>query len=509
MNRTKNAKRNIVFTFLNKLVTLFYPFILRTIVIHEIGAEFLGLNSLYASILQVLNLTELGFSSVIVFCMYKPIAENDSELLCALLNLFRKVYFIIGIVVLTLGLLILPFLPFLINGDAPEGVNIYIIYCIFLFNSCISYFLFAYKGSLLNAYQRVDIVSNISTVVFLLSYTVQLFVVIITKNFYLYASCSILSTILINVLTAYITRKKYPNLVCRGNVPIELKREIKEKLKGLIISKLTGISRNAFDSIFLSAFLGLIQTAIYNNYYYIMNAVSGFIIIIYSSIIAGVGNSVVTETEDKNYSDLNKFNFLYMWISGWCTVCLLCLYQPFTKLFFGEELLFPTHTVVLFCLYFYQLRTGDILSVYSDANGLWWKTRYASIVEFFGNIILNFTLGKYFGADGIVFATLFVLFITSFFLGSKINIKYSFPTKKYSEYIKSHIFYFFVTLFVGFITFVCLYNLFIINELITFFVKLILCLILPNFIYILFYCKTKRFQVAKSWLISIMRSKNR
>ena len=58
---------------------LFFPFIIRTILIKSLGADYLGLNSLFTSILTVLNLAELGFSSAVVFNMYKPIAENDAD----------------------------------------------------------------------------------------------------------------------------------------------------------------------------------------------------------------------------------------------------------------------------------------------------------------------------------------------------------------------------------------------------------------------------------------------
>ena len=65
---------------------------MRTIIIYYLGAEFLGLNSCLQSILQVLNLAELGVGSAMVFSMYKPIAENDTEKLCALLNLYKRYY---------------------------------------------------------------------------------------------------------------------------------------------------------------------------------------------------------------------------------------------------------------------------------------------------------------------------------------------------------------------------------------------------------------------------------
>ena len=92
MNRTHNATRNIVFGVILKIYQILLPFIMRTAMIYLMGIEYLGLNSLFTSILQVLNLAELGVGSAMVYSMYKPIAENDKSTICALLKLYKKYY---------------------------------------------------------------------------------------------------------------------------------------------------------------------------------------------------------------------------------------------------------------------------------------------------------------------------------------------------------------------------------------------------------------------------------
>ena len=124
-SRTKNALRNMIFGFFNKFVVLLFPFIIRTVIIKTLGSEYLGLNSLFISILQVLNLAELGFSAAIVYSMYKPIAENDTKTICALMNLYKKIYRVIGFTVMAIGLFLLLFLKFFIKGAYPTDINIY------------------------------------------------------------------------------------------------------------------------------------------------------------------------------------------------------------------------------------------------------------------------------------------------------------------------------------------------------------------------------------------------
>ena len=165
MNRLEvraNAKRNMLFGIANKLILLLFPFAVKSIINSTLGMEYLGLNSLFSSILQVLLLSELGLGAALVYHMYKPIADNDQKKINALLNLYKKSYFFVGVFILTFGLVIIPFLPYLIKGNRPEDINIYIIYIIQLLNTCVSYFLFGYKQSLLAAYQREDVNSIIN-----------------------------------------------------------------------------------------------------------------------------------------------------------------------------------------------------------------------------------------------------------------------------------------------------------------------------------------------------------
>ena len=89
INRTDNAVRNMFFGIIQKTVNIIMPFITRTVMIETLGANYLGLNSLFTSVLQVLNLAELGVGNAMIFSMYKPIAEDDKETICALMKLYR------------------------------------------------------------------------------------------------------------------------------------------------------------------------------------------------------------------------------------------------------------------------------------------------------------------------------------------------------------------------------------------------------------------------------------
>lgn len=401
-----------MFGFGYRIINIILPFVSRTVILYVLGEKYLGLSSLFTSILSFLSLAELGMGAAMVYSMYKPIAVNDNETICALLNLYRRFYRMIGGIILGIGLLILPFLDNLIKGEVPSDINIQVLYLLYLFNTVISYFLFAYKQSILQAHQRNDVESKIGMVIVPVSYIVMLGALLITKNYYAYIIWSPIFTIITNIIRSIYVNKHYPKLKPYGEIDVELKKSITKKVKALIGTKLNTVVLNAADNIVMSMFLGLTTIAVYGNYYYIMSSIIAFLGICYSSMTAGLGNSLATETLEKNYKDFKKFSFMNAWLIGWCTICLICLYQPFMKIWVGESLMFPFIVVLEFGLYFYVYQIRRIPVIYKDAAGIWWEDRFRPYVCMIVNVILNVILVRIVGVSGIILSTVLSLFIS-------------------------------------------------------------------------------------------------
>lgn len=312
IERTKNATRNIVFGVALKAYQIIVPFLMRTAMIYFMGVQYLGLNSLFTSILQVLNLAELGVGSAMVYSMYKPIAEDDEITICALLRLYKRYYFLIGLVIAVVGTALTPFVPRLIKSDLPEGLNVYILYLLNLALTVLSYWLLAYKNSLLQAHQRTDVTSKVTILTSTVQYGIQILAIAVTRNYYLYVIVALVTQAMTNFITAIIASKMYPRYEPKGNLDKSVVKQINQRIKDLFTAKLGGTIVNSADTIVISAFLGLSMLAVYQNYYYIMNSVLGFALIIFNSCTAGIGNSIVTESEEKNYFDFKKLVFLTM-----------------------------------------------------------------------------------------------------------------------------------------------------------------------------------------------------
>lgn len=409
IERTKNATRNIIYGVILKIYQLLGPFILRTIFIYTLGMEYLGLNSLFTSILGVLNLAELGVGSALVFSMYKPIAENDTEKICALMNLYKLYYRIIGLVILTIGLILVPFIPNLISGSVPKGINIYVLYLMNLCATVLSYWMFAYKTCLFGAHQRNDVTSKVMMISSTLQYIVQAILLLIVPNYYLYLFITIATQIFNNIYAAYKCNKMYPNYKAQGKLSKAEVKVINGKVRDLFTAKLGSVVVDSADTIVISSFLGLTTLAIYNNYFYIMSSVFGFITIIFNACTAGVGNSLLVETEDKNYNDLKKFLYIICWIASVCTCCLLVLYQPFMKIWVGKESMLSFNLVICICVYFFVRNINTLINMYKDAAGMWHEDKWRPLTVALSNLGLNVIMVQYIGLFGILLSTIFTM----------------------------------------------------------------------------------------------------
>ena len=279
----------------------------------------------------------------------------------------------------------------------------------------LSYWVFAYKQSLLNAHQRNDITSKVTMLTYTFQYVSQFAVILITKSYYLYLIAAIITQVLTNILVAYYANKLYPNYKPKGMLPKEQTKVINHRIRDLFTSRLGMVVVTSADSIVISAFLGLTVLGIYNNYYYILSAVVGILTVIFRSVTAGIGNSIATESKEKNYNDLKKFTFIIGWVVCICSCCLLTLIQPFMYIWIGGDnsLMLDFSAVICFVLYFFVEQINQVLHTYKDASGIWHEDRFRPLATALANVLLNIILVQFFGIYGVLFAT----FISTAFVG--------------------------------------------------------------------------------------------
>ena len=492
IERTKSATRNMFSGWMLQVYNMVLPFIVRTAMIYIMGVEYLGLNSLFVSIITVLNLAELGVGSAMVYSMYKPIADDDHEKICKLMNLYKIYYRIIGLVIGVLGLLVLPFLPKLIQSDVPSDVNIYILYILNLAATVCTYWLFAYKNSLLYAFQKNHIESKVNMAVNTIKTVLQLAILYFTRNYYTYLIIAIIFQIVSNLVIAAITTKLFPHYKAKGKLEKSEVKVINKRIRDLFTSTLGTMFINQVDTIVISAYLGLTPLAIYQNYFYILNSVRNIITVALKACVAGIGNSIIVESKEKNLNDLKKLTFIVCWISGWCVCCFLGLYQPFMEIWMGKELMLGFGAVICFAVYFFIMEINQLLSIYKEAAGIWHEDRFRPLTTAGVNLALNLILVNFWGLYGIILSTV----ISTMFIGLPWLLHNLFTVifdktdlkpylKKLGEYVV-------ITLLVAcFCAGIC--SIISFGKWPTLLLRLIICCIVPNVIYFIIYLRKKEF----------------
>lgn len=499
IDRSKNVKRNLLFGWIDKIVHMFFPFVIRTLIINELGAEYLGLNSLFTSLLQILSLAELGFDSSVVFILYRGVANNDIKLQCALLNFLKRTYLIVGGIILVIGLICLPFIQYVIKDTSslPSDINIYYIYLVFLFNTVVGYFFGAYRNSILYAYQRNDVLNKINISIYSFFAVLQVLLLLIIKDYYYYLYTLPLCTLFTNLTVVYITKNKFPQINAVGYISDKEKSELKKLVSGTFFGKIGTILSVAIDNIVISSFLGVTMLAYYTNYSYVITAIQGVLVVVYSAIQGGIGNSLILESVSKNLRDLNKFTFLYNWIVGWCFYSMIFLFQPFVKIWIGEQGVLPMGIVILICINFYSSVSFGILGTYKQALGIVWEDRYRPLIGGIVNCSLNvlfvLLLRNYddsLALAGVTLSTIIAHLLIDMPWSIHLTFKKYFKNGK-GDYYLSLLRYFTIST----IAIILSYPIFSFvdtltsNNIALLFVRLLLCLLLPNIIFLFSYRK--------------------
>ena len=408
---TRNTRRNALAAGLNRVISAVFPFLNRTLFLWLLGPAYLGLNGLFGSILGMLMLAELGFGTAVVSAMYKPVAEDDRELLCAYLSFFRTVYRWVGGVIFIVGMALLPFLRRLVHGEVPPDINLHILFVLHVVNTSASYFLFAYRGVVLNAYHRQDVVTNIRTVVTVAQYIAVFLILLLTRNYYWYVIATVAFTVLQNLLVVREARRLFPQIVPCGKLPPAQRNRIVDDVRSIFLHQIGTVITYSLGNVVISAFLGLVAVAAYGNYYYVCTTVAGIPWAFYNSMIAGFGNRIHTESREENFRLFMRAERLVSIVVIWCSAMMMALYQPFVYEWTRgkPELFRHALTPLLMVIFFYVNQSRQVLLCFKSAAAIWRADRWKPVVAGVVNLSLNLTFvnlfPEHYKLDGVILAT--------------------------------------------------------------------------------------------------------
>jgi len=509
-SRTKKSIRNVLFTLISYFLILLFQLISRTIFVKLLSVEYLGVNGLFSNILSVLSLAELGIGTSISYSLYKPLADNNISEIKSLMRLFKKLYHLIGIVVIVLGSVLVPFLEFFIS-EKPENFSfeqLKLYYIIFVLNSGASYF-GSYKRTILVCDQKQYLTSVISSVNKLMLIILQSAVLIITHNYILYLVTMIFITITENIVLTVTADRYYPFLKEKEISPIskDSLTTIKKNVYAMTFHRIGDVVVNASDNLIITKFASLTLTGLYSNYTIIVYAARTVLNQIFSALTASIGD--LTSRNDVKHDKVVFKNILYInyLLFSIVSLCIVSSINTFIECWLGKEFLLDKHTVVIIGYFLYITGIQKTVRVFRDATGIFYYDRYKPIIEAIVNIVLSIPLTIKYQIFGTLLGTVASTILVSFWVEGYVFFKYHFHESPFG-YFGNQLKYLF-TFSLGIIgcSLMDSYISFPSNLIIELFIRLVITFVIFGVTIILFYIKTEQMKYFLDLIKRIIKKK--
>lgn len=501
-SRTEYSILNILTGVGGYFLNTILGFVCRMVFVQCLAADYLGVNGLFANIITMLSLAELGVGSAIVYALYKPLAEHDEEKIASLMKVYSTAYRTIGILIGVVGLALMPFIDLIIQEQPNISESIYLLYGISLFNTASSYF-FSYRTSLLIAAQRNYIVGGINYAITILQSALQMVFLLLFRNYLGYLLIQMAGTFAYNVIVSRVAVKQFPYIRRKDVKPLpkDEKQTLFANIRDLMIYKVSSLMVNSTDNILITFFSGLATTGIASNYTLLVNTLNSLLSQVFNGLTASIGNHNASESVENRYRMFSFLNVMNFWIFGWAALGIFFCSSDLVQLCFGDEYVLGRKIPFVMALNFFTVGMMNAVWTYKHTLGLFRYGRFTQCITGVLNIAFSIVLGTHWGLFGILIATTAARFCTNLWYDPYTLFVHGFG-KKPLLYLKKHLGFCVLLLIAAAacqLSFLVVRGPLIVRTLL----KIVLCSLVTNGIFAIAFHKTPEFQQLKSYVYKI------
>lgn len=432
-SKTENALRNAAIGITNNVVVLVLHLLSRKLFLRYLGIEYLSVEQVARSLLSILSFSEMGIGSAVLYMLYKPVAEGDEKKITQIVNTFRRLNTIIGLVITTLGVCCMPFLHLFITTTVPMG-QVYMIYLLRLAYSASSYF-GAHRQMLINADQKNRVVSMVNLVVNLAGVAMQCVALVVTKSYVPFALVLVATTVVQNLVLHIIGGRMYPYLKedRHSRIDREAGKDLVTYVKSLFAVKVGGIVINNTDNILVSA-IDTLTVGYMANYSTVTMRLKELLTIFHNSILYSLGIASVEKGPEEKYQLFRKVVLIDQYVVGIICVCTGVLWHDFITVWLGKEYVISDVLMYSVLLNFMWRVQVTPLAMFRDTNGLFVYVRRVILVNAALNIVLSLAMGQVIGVPGVYIATVIADILTDFWFDAKLLYEKLFQRKGFWKY---------------------------------------------------------------------------
>lgn len=416
-SRTYNSIRNSIVALSVFTINFLLQFVSRKVFLDQLGTEVLGLNTTATSLLQFLNLAELGVGAAITFSLYKPLAEKDYITINEIVSVQGWLYRHIAFIVIAGSAVMMCFFPLIFAKMQLPLWYAYASFGALLFSSLLSYFV-NYRQIVLTANQQEYKIQGSYRVALLIKILFQIICLsIFSKGYVWWLILEVVFSVIASLWLNIIIKRNCPYLkttISRGKELKDKYPVIITKIKQFFFHKIAGFVLTQTSPIIIYGYTTLALVAIYGNYMIIVHGITSLLNAVFNGMAASVGNLV---SENNKTRILRVFDELFtsrFFIVSTLSFGIYILANPFIVHWIGTEYQLSKTTLALIVFTFYLNTQRSVVDSFINAYGLF-KDIWAPIAEAVLNIGCSVLLGYFFGLNGILLGVIISLMIIVFF----------------------------------------------------------------------------------------------
>jgi coenzyme F420-reducing hydrogenase beta subunit/O-antigen/teichoic acid export membrane protein len=389
------------------------------------------------------------------------------------------------------------------------------IYSLYLLNSVFSYWFFAYRNAVVEAFQEKYRVMIIAYIINIISTIIQITCLYIFANVYVYLVIPIVTQIITNFIKGIMIGKWYPFILEKQKGKLD-KSEVSKIIKNvysLLLYKISYVVLNSTDNLVLSTLSGIVIVGKYSNYLLLVGAVLTAVGTIFLSLTSSIGNLNVLGTKEHKLKIYNNLNFANFWLYGFCTVCLYNLLTPFITLWIGTDYLLGEPATIIICFNFLANGLRQTTRDFRTACGLFYEGRFMPLISSCFNIVLSVLFVKLLipynlEIVGVLLGTIISEFCVTWWYDAWLINKRVFKMAPKNYYLNYWKYMLIVCATAAFVRYLCM--LFTIqNRLVELCFTIIICTIVTNSIFLLLFHRTKEFLYFYNLVRNVLNSKLR
>ena len=397
--KTKKTLLNFITDIIPLIIVTILGLFKSKLLIRELSTNMVGLYQLFSQLLGYVTIFESGITGALLYKLFKPVKQKNQKQVNILFYTGIKVFNIIAIIMVVVGILFSLFIPYLIKDNPFSLWYIMVTFLMYISTNIIYYMVVSHKV-LLEAEEKKYITNFVIESFTVLKSFLEIVVLILFKNLIILLSVGILTTIFSSILLVILCKKNNPNLVKTKEKDYSILRDV----KNLFIHKIAYLVNNNVDLILITKFIGLGSVVVYSSYNFIISSLKKFSSKIYVSVVPSLGNILVDDKKKATtiFYEMNDFMFFIAILL--CT-SLLIVINPFINIWYSGKINTSFILAVGFVLILFISIVIQPLLAFTDAGGCFSETKKCAVMEAVINLTLSIILMRVWGIFGILIAT--------------------------------------------------------------------------------------------------------